>query len=224
MADQDTMMVTDPSADPSGQHGLGCPGCTSTGCAIFGCLQVWEKLVGPLLADQPAEERWCRRCGCTDLRACVVDGEACHWVDEEAGTAGVSAEALAKAEGRTGTEQGPLCSACRDAARLAIDAAWRDYAGMALAAEAPALQRPSCRRAFYVGVLAASRGFRGGQEAWRGEGPDREQKTREDLASLPVDELERLAVAAVLDLPMVLAPAFAPMPAEAGSADGDVST
>jgi len=193
---------------------LGCPGCASTGCAIFGCLKQWESLVGPVLGDQPAGERWCRRCGCTDLRACVVDGVACHWVDEEAWSA----------ERATGNEQqeawsgpglagaGPsLCSACRDAARDAVDGAWRHYAGLALAAEAPELQRPGCRRAFYAGILAAYRGFR--QEAWSG-GPSaetgKETAVPDDLASLPMDELEGLAVAAVLALPMVLAPAFAP--------------
>ena len=28
-------------------------------------------------------ERTCSGCGCTDVRACVVDGIACHWVGPE---------------------------------------------------------------------------------------------------------------------------------------------
>lgn len=41
----------------------------------------------------PGWVRTCRRCGCTDDRACVTEGEACHWVDAD------------------------LCSACGDAAQ-----------------------------------------------------------------------------------------------------------
>lgn len=29
----------------------------------------------------PLVGRVCRQCGCTDDRACVVDGVACHWVE-----------------------------------------------------------------------------------------------------------------------------------------------
>lgn len=41
-------------------------------------------------AGRPALRR-CRECGCTDARACVVDGVPCHWVEQD------------------------LCSACRGA-------------------------------------------------------------------------------------------------------------
>lgn len=31
--------------------------------------------------DMPARE--CRVCGCTDDRACVVAGAACHWIEDD---------------------------------------------------------------------------------------------------------------------------------------------
>ena len=30
-----------------------------------------------------SKERGCRKCGCTETRACVTDGVACHWVEED---------------------------------------------------------------------------------------------------------------------------------------------
>lgn len=34
-----------------------------------------------ILIDRDRTTRFCRLCGCTEMNACIQDGEACYWVD-----------------------------------------------------------------------------------------------------------------------------------------------
>lgn len=52
--------------------------------------KVYEEYVRDLYVDHAArsarrfgEERACRKCGCTDTRACVTDAGPCHWVEDD---------------------------------------------------------------------------------------------------------------------------------------------
>jgi len=43
--------------------------------------EAFDRLRQAHLPSQGNGERVCRVCGCTDARPCIVDGEACHWVE-----------------------------------------------------------------------------------------------------------------------------------------------
>lgn len=52
-------------------------------------------LIACTQSEGQAVEHRCRVCGCTDSNACVVDGQACHWIE-------------------TSPDGSGLCSACKE--------------------------------------------------------------------------------------------------------------